>query len=667
MIWIFKNSKKYTFCFMQIKTLVLFILISNSIFAQDNVLVLIDNQKYTIDEFLSVYNKNNEKALPGDINLLKKEVDKFVDLRLKIIEAQNMGLDKTNDFIKEYDKYKRQLAEPFLIDKQKFKQLSTQAYQRWKKEIRVSHILVRISPYAAPEDTLIAYQKAMNIRLRLSESERFENVAKESSDDPTAAYNSGDLWYVHAFETPYAFENLIYRAKPNQLSQIVRTNLGYEIFKVKEYRSNPGMIKVAHIMISIPANANKEELNRAKSKIDEVYNKLLLGEKFEDLVKKYSDDVGVNNTGELPWFGTGEMEPAFEQVCIGLHNSEFSKPVRTKYAWHIIKKIDQQAVPGYEFMIDQISKAIRESDRYEVCKQNIVAKYKKQFKFKENKNISGIYGLVDSTLIFEGKWQAPPMFMLHEVLFKIGNKEYNKQNFVDFLVKHQRKMYPVPLKNYINMQYEQFKNKEILEFAYNQLARTNDEYKQLISEFHDGILLFKFLEKEVWQKAQNDTLALINYYKKNIDRYNKYSANISVFKYSPDMNIKKMKKYFTKYKKQHIKDDLLAKVVSKSTKSNFEFIGNYNAEEGSDEVFDLVMNEFHLAKISAKQKIIILPDHKILVYLNSAISRTQKPWTAFKSELIEDYQKNLEKTLSVNLRNKHSVKINEEVLKSLLY
>ncbi|MCF6241305.1 MAG: peptidylprolyl isomerase [Bacteroidales bacterium] len=649
--------------------LVLFILflISSNIFAQEDVLLVVDNQKYTLDEFLSVYNKNSEEPLPDNINLLKKEVDKFVDLKLKIIEAENMGLDKTDDFIKEYKQYKRQLAEPFLIDKQKFKQLCTQAYQRRKNEIKVSHILVRVSPYAAPEDTLIAYQKAMNIRLRLEESERFENVAKETSDDPTAAYNGGDLWYVHAFELPYAFENLIYRTKPDKLLQIVRTNLGYEIFKVMGHRSNPGMIKVAHIMISVPANANKEQLAKAKRKVDDVYNKLLLGEKFDDLVKKYSDDVGMNNTGELPWFGTGEMEPAFEQACIDLHKSEFSKPVKTKYAWHIIKKIDQQAVPEYEFMVDQISKAIRESDRYEICKQNIVAKYKKQFNFRENKNISDFYDLVDSTLIFEGKWQAPSMFMLHEVLFKIGNKEYNKQQFVDFLVNKQRKMYPIPLKNYINMQYEQFKNQEILEFAYNQLAKTNNEYKRLISEFHDGILLFKFLEKQVWFKAQNDTLALINFYNKNIDKYNKYSADISVFKYSSEMNIKKMKKYFTKYKKQHIKDDLLAKVVSKSSKSNFEFIGNYQAEEGSDEVFDLVMNEFHLAKISSKQKIIILPDNKTLVYLNSAISRTQKPWTAFKSELIEDYQNKLEKALTVDLRKKHSVKINEEVLKSLLY
>ncbi len=669
MIWIFKNSKKYTFCLIQIKMLVLFILlfVSSNLSAQNDVLLVIDYHKYTVDDFLSVYNKNNEEPLPGNIDLLKKEVDKFVDLKLKIIEAENMGLDKTDDFIKEYNKYKRELADPFLIDKQKFKRLTTQAYQRIKKEVRVSRILIRLSPYAAPEDTLIAYQKAMNIRLRLAESERFDNVAKEVSDDPTAAYNGGDLGYVHVFDTPYDFENLIYRAEPNRLSQIVRTNLGYEIFKVKGYRSNPGMIKVAHIMVSVPANANKEELDRAKSKIDEVYNKLLLGEQFEDLVKKYSDDVGADNSGELPWFGTGEMEPDFEKASIGLHKSEFSKPVKTKYGWHIIKKIDQQPVPEYEFMLDQISKAIRESDRYEICKQNIVRKYKKQFNFKDNKNISGFYDLVDSTLIFEGKWQAPPMFMMHEVLFKIGDKEFNKQNFIEFLVSNQRKMYPVPLKNYINMQYEQFKNKEILAFAYNQLAKNNNEYKKLISEFHDGILLFKFLEKEVWQKAQNDTLALINYYKKNINKYNKYSADISVFKYAPDMNIKKMKKYFTKYKKQHIKDDLLAKVVSKSSKSNFEFVGNYQAEEGNDEVFDLVMNEFHLSKISSKQKIIILPDSKTLVYLNSAITRTQKPWTAFKSELIEDYQKNLEKTLSVNLRNKHSVKINEEVLKSLLY
>lgn len=669
MIWKLNSSKKNASCLMLIKTIMLFVLflISNNILAQENVLLTIDNKKYTLDEFLSVYNKNNEEPLPGDINSLKKEVKKFVDLKLKIVQAENIGLDKTDDFIKEYNKYKKQLAELFLIDKQKFNLLKKQAYQRRKNEVGLSHILVKVSPYAAPEDTLIAYQKAVNIQLRLAESELFENVAKEVSDDPTAAFNGGDLGYVHVFETPYDFENWIYKAEPNKLSPIVRTNLGYEIFKVKGYRTNPGMIKVAHIMVSFPANPTKEELAKSKSKIDELYNKLLLGEKFDDLVKKYSDDVGVNNKGELPWFGSGEMEAAFEKACINLRKDEFSKPIKTKYGWHIIKKIDQLPIPDYEFMQDQIGKAIRENDRYEICKQNIVSKYKKQFNFKDDNNISDFYKLVDSVLIFEGKWQAPPMFNLQGALFSIGKKEFSKRNFVDFLVKNQRKMYPIPLKNYVNMRYEQFKNKEILDFAYNQLSEDNKEYKQLIAEFHDGILLFKFLENEVWSKAQNDTLALINYYQKHMNQYNNYGANISVYRYSPDMNIKKMKKYFTKYKKQHIKEALLAKVVSKSTKSNFEFIGSYYAEEGSDPVFDLVMNEYHLAKISPKQKIILLPDNKTLVYLNSFIRRTQKPWTAFKREIIDDYQKNLEKKLTLNLRNKHTVKINERVLKSLLY
>jgi peptidyl-prolyl cis-trans isomerase SurA len=274
---------------------------------------------------------------------------------------------------------------------------------------------------------------------------------------------------------------------------------------------------------------------------------------------------------------------------------------------------------------------------------------------------------VDSTLIFEGKWKASPMIMLHEVLFKIGNQEFNQQDFVNFLVNNQKKIYPIPIKSYINVQYELFKNQAILEFAYKQLSKTNKDYMRLISEFHDGILLFKYLEKEVWRKAQQDTLALIDYYHKNNDRYNKYNADISVFKFSPDMNQKKMKKYFTKYKKQHINNELLAKIISKSTKSNFEFSRTYHAEEGSDELFDMVMNEFHLGKISSKQKIIILPENKTLVYLNSEISKTQKPWIAFKSELVEDYQKKLEKKLIVNLRKKHAIKINEEVLKSLLY
>ena len=133
------------------------------------------------------------------------------------------------------------------------------------------------------------------------------------------------------------------------------------------------------------------------------------------------------------------------------------------------------------------------------------------------------------------------------------------------------------------------------------------------------------------------------------------------------MNQKKMKKYFLKYKKQNIKDVLLAKVVSKSTKSEFNFIKREKAEQGKSAIFDKVMNLYDLGKISEKNRMVILPQEYSLVYLNSNIRKTKKDWKELKEIIIRDYQQKLEQDLSKKLHNRHNVKIYEDVLKSLEY
>ncbi len=664
-----KYSKKNSFYFRLYRLLpVLFLLyFSTAIYAQQEVLLTIDNKAYTIDDFLFYYNKNNDQPLSNNLDSLHEKLNEFIDIKLKVIDAQKQGLDKSPEFIFEFEKFKEQLADRFLIDQEVFNKLLNQAYQRIKNEVRVNHILLRVSSCALPEDTLIAYKKAMNIRKRLAESESFEHVAMEVSDDPSAAFNGGNLWYVSAFKTAYKLENYLYKAVKDTFSYPLHTQNGYHIVQVTDYRKNPGMMKVAHILIALPFDAGKEQINRAKRKADEVYAKLKSGEKFEDLLLKYSDDVGVQQNGILPWFGTGEMDRDFENACIHLRKGEISKPVRTKYGWHIIKKIDQQDVPDFSEIKDQIANKIRQNDRYEICKAGIIEQCKKECGFEEKFDTLFFYNMIDSSLIFQGKWQAPSMIMRHEVLFKIGDKEYNKQNFIDFLVKNQHEMYPVSLKKYIAKQYERFKNRKILDWAYLKLEKSNKEYRHILDAFRDAILVSLYQNNEVYSKAQTDTNALKKYYALHSDDYNKYSADISVFSYAKDMNLKKMKKYFAKYKKQHIKDELLAKVISKSAKSELRFVKRYTAEEGSDEIFDFVMNEFYLGKISSKQKLLIRHEKNMVIYLNSEIKKNISPWQKYRDELETEYGNNIEQTNLQTLRKKHTVKIIEETLKSLTY
>ncbi len=634
----------------------------------DEILLTIDRKNISKDEFIHIYNKNNAKPLQTNKNSLKTQIDKFIIFKLKVIEAENRGLDRKKQFIREFSKYKNQLAKPFLVDSETFEKLSLEAYQRVKYEVKVSHILVKVSEFALPEDTLIAHQKAMNIRLRLLEKESFENVAKETSDDPTAVRNGGDLWYVQAFQTPYKFENYLYRGTINRISTPLRTKFGYHIIKIVDRRLNPGKYKVAHIMVSLAKNADEQQEKRAKMKIDSLYRLVVSGENFAQLAIKYSDDKGTAlNKGELPWFGTGKMSHEFENVAFSLKiNEEISKPVRTENGWHIIKKMDQQKIPSYNKMQDQIKNMVSNSDRHSICEQNFIRQFKKENNFTENRELGILYTAVDST-IFENKWNLTNFIDLDNVLFVIGNKKYTQYDFAKSLEKNQKNMFPIPIINYVDRQYEEFRNKKIIEFEIKSLKQKNRFYKYLVNEFHDGMLLFEIMEKEVWGKAKKDTSGLKRFYRKNIEKYNNfYTSDISVFKFEIGTDIKKLKKYFVKYKKKAFADSILAIVVSKSVKKEFQFKNRFIAEENSNDIFTTIAKDYRSGNLQPDQKIIILENDNALVYLNTSIIKTKKPWERFRTVLSSDYQDYIEDRWIKRLKLKYKITINEKVLNSML-
>jgi len=656
---------------MKFILLIINILLIFSLFGQtqdDEILMSINGKKISKEEFIYVYNKNYSKPLPVNKDSLKAQIDKFINFKLKVIEAQSQGFDKSEKFTCEFSDYKKQLAEPFLVDNEIFEKLSIEAYQRIKYEVRLSHILVKVSEFASPEDTLIAYNKAMNLKRRLLDSESFENVAKEASDDPSAVINGGDLWYVQAFQTSYKFENYIFKGVKNRISAPLRTKYGYHIVKIIDRRLNPGKYKVAHIMVSVHRNDDKQQENRAKKRIDSLYRLVSGGEDFSKLAKKYSDDKGTAaDEGKLPWFGTGKMSHEFEIAAFNLkQNEDISKPVRTEYGWHIIKRIDRQKIPDYNQMQDQIKMMVSKSDRHEICEQNIIKQFQKENSFLENKELNIFYTIVDST-IFEKKWRIPDFIDLDDILFVIVNKKYTKYDFAKSLEKNQKYMFPIPVDNYINQQYEEFRNKKIIEFKLNSLIKKNKTYKHLVDEFHDGILLFEIMEKEVWEKAKNDTIGLKKYYKKNIERYNKlYTSDISIFKFEEGTDTKKLKKYFAKYKKKALNDSLLALKVSKSIKKEVKFKNRFKAEEGSNNLFDQVVAEFRAGNLQTEKKLIVLENYNSLVYLNTAIEQTKKSWKNFKNDVISDYQYYLNSKWIKKLRAKYKIVINENVFNSML-
>ncbi|TXI86551.1 MAG: peptidylprolyl isomerase, partial [Crocinitomicaceae bacterium] len=170
---------------------------SLNLFAQKEPEVMtIDGKPVTKSEFLQIYLKNNTDPKYDKVSL-DEYMTLFTKFKLKVAEAESLGYDTLPKLKKELDGYRKTLSTPYLVDNETNDALIKQAYERSKKEIRASHILIRLDENALPADTLKAYNKALALKKRIEAGEDFATVAKSKggSEDPSAQTNGGDLGY----------------------------------------------------------------------------------------------------------------------------------------------------------------------------------------------------------------------------------------------------------------------------------------------------------------------------------------------------------------------------------------------------------------------------------------------------------------------------------------
>jgi peptidyl-prolyl cis-trans isomerase SurA len=488
-------------------------------------------------EFAYVYRKNNSSAPEyGTRASVTEYLDLYTNFKLKVLEAEQRGLDTTQAFKRELDGYKQQLAQPYLTEKSVTDQLVREAYDRMSKEVNASHILVRLPAEPTPADTLAAYQKVMALRQRVSGSANFEQVAREVSEDPSARENGGKLGYFTAMQMVYPFETAAFKTPVGQVSQPVRTRFGYHLIKVNDVQPAQGEIKVAHLMIRATPNMPKADSVTAKKKIDELYNRLTQRkENWEKLVAQFSEDAGsAANGGELPPFGTGRMIPSFEEVAFKLQTpGQISAPVQTPYGWHVIKLIEKQPVPTFEAMEPTLKSKVAKDSRSELNKTAFLKRVRTENNFREfAAGKAEAFARIDTSVINgRFKYTAPvnpikvsksgkkQSGVAESGLFAIKDKAYTVADFLTYVQQNQRPRPGAEPKFVAQQLYDQYVEQSLTDFEKNNLENKYEDYRMLVKEYRDGILLFQLMDEKVWSKAIEDSVGLQKYFTENQAKY----------------------------------------------------------------------------------------------------------------------------------------------------
>jgi peptidyl-prolyl cis-trans isomerase SurA len=637
--------------------------LSISTFAQeDPILMKIDGHPVTKSEFLQIYLKNNPNP-----KFDKASIDEYMELfkkfKLKVAEAEELGYDTIPKLKKELDGYKKQLSLPYLIDSAKNEALVREAYDRTRTEIRASHILITCASNASPADTLAAYNRIIGLKKRIEKGENFASVArgKNGSEDPSAVNNGGDLGYFTAFQMVYPFEDMAYNTPVGSISEPFRTRYGYHIVNVTDKRPARGTIKTAHIMVAVGKSAAEEDVVNAEKKINEIYAKLQKGEKFEDLVKSYSDDPSsAEKNGELPPFGTGtttRMVTTFEDAAFALkNNGDYSMPVRTDYGFHIIKRLEWTDVKTFDAMKKELQSKVNKDERSKRTQDSFVLNLKSSYGYS-NKSAKGLKWFLTNldTSYYIGKWNASGL-KSNKTLFTIDGKSFTQQQFARFLESNYRGIRKDANEVVIGLQYKAWEKEAIISYEESKLADKYPAYKALITEYHDGILLYEIMTDKVWNKAMKDTVGLRAYFDNNRSKY-MWGDRVDAIVYECSTRSIADQVY-----KMILNDTINSKhvleVINKDSELNLRVRTNK---------FDINQTNFLKGQslVMGANKVYELDGKFYVIKVNKNLPAGNKEFSEAKGAVTSDYQTFLEQQWIQELMNKHKIEINQQVLYSV--
>ena len=499
----------------------LVLLLFTSIFYSQNrndlVLFKINDSETTLEEFNRVYNKNIDLVEESSENDYMNYLELFINYKLKLAEAYELGYDKNEDYLKEYQKYKNQLLKGYLTDIESQERLVKEAYERTRNEVQVSHVLIRNNDQT--NDSTEIYNRLLDLRLPFLQK-NIETFNKEHNFDEQLIVE--ELGYFSAFKMIYEFENVAYKTELGKVSEPFKTKFGYHILKVTDKRVSLGEISVAHIMI-YKSNSN------AKEKISKILDSINNGLPFESMAKLYSQDKrSAARGGILNKFTAGQINSIpFENAAFSLKNvGDISNPIETKFGWHIIKLLSKNEIKSFQELKPSILSKIRRGDRNKFISNSFNQFLEEKYNLSvENIDYQFIIPLLNDS-ITNNNWKINYNNQKFQVpLFTINQKIIFQNDFLMYVEKNQNFISTKDFQVIADNLFSRFFRDILIEEYKKDLEKENNEYINILTEYREGLLMFNIMQEKVWSIDEKDSVVLKEYFTKNINKYDSFEKN----------------------------------------------------------------------------------------------------------------------------------------------
>ena len=243
---------------------------------------------------------------------------------------------------------------------------------------------------------------------------------------------------------------------------------------------------------------------------------------------------------------------------------------------------------------------------------------------------------------------------LSKPVFTIDGRSYSQLDLLNYIQMKQRREAVQPLSAYVQNQYNGFVDDRLLAFEDSSLEKKYPDFRMLMKEYRDGILLFELTDKMVWSKAVKDTVGLEEYYEQHKTSFMypvRYDADI--FTCANAAVAKQVRGLLKKGKKN---EDIL-KVVNKTDTTALRIQGGIYTKEEQP-----ILKELSAPGLTAD---LAMDGKVVFANLKQMVQPSPKPLDEARGLVTAAYQDQLEKNWITDLRAKYPVKVEREVLYSI--
>ena len=631
-----------------------------------NILALLGDTPLTLATFEEEYAKSvggRTEAADDSMGAYTDFLERYVNFRLKVMDAEALGLKQDSAIAAELSQYREQLARPYMIEEDVINPVIQDIFEKQKEEINASHLLVRIDPKASPEDSLTAYQKMVAMVDSVNAGIPFADVAMRMSEDPTAGRNQGNLGYFTGGRMIQAFEDQAYNTPVGEMTPIFRTRFGYHVMIVHDRRPRTPDIRAAHILIR--TSQQDADSMDAYLTADSLKQRIAAGEDFAELATAYSTDKGsARQGGDLGFFSLGRMVKPFEEAAFALENpGDVSDLVRTRFGYHIIKLLERKAPPTYDESYEELKQLAKRLPRSKAQEEAYGTVLREDFGWSMDtlaiqEVVAPLAGDSLTILLVEQKRKvmvdsvastvdAPlDAAVLGRTLATLGTTTYTVQDFID----HAKTIRPTMQMKSADDVLEALNKKianDAVDMAADQLEERKPAFKALMDQYLDGILLFRVMEDSVWNASSSDSVGLRAHYDAHAASY-MYPERKRVVNFfsSSDSTLKDLKSV--------LDSGASADLSMYEADSTIVFrMDTTFVADSTNSIYDRVL------KLEQGQTTDVVPFRRgfTMLYVDGIEAPRPKTYDEARAEVLGEYQKIVENAWIERLRKRYNVRV----------